>query len=52
MRQHLGIVNLKPIGGLVTNNPSTTVQEQIDAAKRAEAARQAEALRQAPKKEK
>lgn len=52
MRYFTGMVPLQPIGGLVTNNPATTVQEQIDAAKRAEAVRQAEALRQAPKKEK
>jgi hypothetical protein len=52
MRQHLGIVSLKPIGGLVTNNPATTTQDQIDAAKRAEAVKQAEALRQSSKKSK
>ena len=50
MKQQIGIVTLKPIGGLVTNNPATTVQEQIEAAKRVEAARQAELLRQSSKK--
>ena len=52
MRQTLGIVTQKPVGGLVTNNPATTVQEQIEAVKRSEAQRQAEAQRQSPKKEK
>jgi hypothetical protein len=44
MRQHLGIVSLQPIGGLVTNNPSTTVQEQADKQKQEAAIK--EAMRQ------
>lgn len=38
-----GIVTPKPIGGLVTNNPATTAQEQINRQK--EAAELAERLK-------
>lgn len=50
MIRHLGIVTLQPIGGLVTNNPATTTQAQIDEAKRVEAERQAQAARLAAQK--
>jgi hypothetical protein len=43
-----GIIPLKPIGGLVTNNPASTSQEQIDAANQRKAQEEIkiEAMRQ------
>lgn len=43
-----GIIPLKPIGGIITNNPASTTQEQIDLANQLKAKEQAqiEALRQ------
>jgi hypothetical protein len=43
-----GIIPLKPIGGVVTNNPASTTQEQIDASNQRKAHEQAqiEAMRQ------
>jgi len=43
-----GIIPLKPIGGVVTNNPASTTQEQIDASNQRKAHEQSqiEAMRQ------
>ena len=43
-----GIIPLKPIGGVVTNNPASTTQEQIDASNQRKTHEQAqiEAMRQ------
>jgi len=37
-----GIIPLKPIGGVVTNNPASTTQEQVDAANQRKAQEQAQ----------
>jgi hypothetical protein len=37
-----GIIPLKPIGGVVTNNPASTTQEQIDASNQRKAHEQAQ----------
>lgn len=44
MRYFTGMVPLQPIGGLITNNPATTVQEQADKQKQEAAIK--EAMRQ------
>ena len=44
MRYFTGMVPLQPIGGLVTNNPATAVQEQADKQKQEAAIK--EAMRQ------
>lgn len=44
MKYFTGMVPLQPIGGLVTNNPATTVQEQAEKQKQEAAIK--EAMRQ------
>jgi hypothetical protein len=44
MRHFTGIVPIQPVGGIVTKNPSTTTQEQIDKQKQEAAIK--EAMRQ------
>ncbi len=41
MRHFTGIVPLQPIGGVVTNNPASTTQEQIDKQRQEAAIREA-----------
>ena len=54
MRYFTGMVPLQPIGGLITNNPVTTVQEQADRQKQEaaikEAMRQTQLEKEAKKK--
>jgi hypothetical protein len=52
MRYFTGMVPLQPIGGLVTNNPATTVQEQADKQKQEAAIKEAMRQTQLEKEEK